>query len=388
MPPITRSIIAMRCGSGDDGVQSRPIRLTYVITDLEVGGVPLHLHRLATRLPRDRFSVRVISLADEGPVGRRLAEAGVPVFACRARSAMDLAAPAVLYRLLRKDPPDVLHALLFHANVAARLVGPLAGVPVARILCEIQTAECERTWHLIADNLTCRLCRLEVGNSPSVVEHLRRHAHIPRTRLRCMWGAVDADAFAGAEPISRAELGLPQDEPVVLWTGRLDPVKGFEEMLSAFAQVVRVRPANLLLAGEGAYRARIEELIGERGLTNRVHLLGVRHDVARLLHAANAFLFGSRTEGLPNAVLEAMAAGLPIVATAAPGCRDLLRHGVTGLLSPVGDVERLAHNLRAVLDDRRLADALGRSACRWVRDHADLAACVAHWTDLYASIAG
>lgn len=362
---------------------SRPITLTYVITDLEVGGVPLHLYRLATRLPRDRFRIRVISLAGEGPIGRRLVEAGVPVFACGARSATDVPALAALHRLLRQDRPDILHAMLFHANTAARIIGPLAGVPAARILCEIQTAECERLWHLAVDNLTCRLCRLEIGNSPSVVEHLRRRAHIPRTRLRCVWGAVDVDAFSQAQPITRAELGLPLDEPVVLWTGRLDPVKGFEEMLGAFARVVRGCPASLLLAGEGPYRPEIERLIARHGLTGRVRLLGARHDISRLLCGADAFLFCSRTEGLPNSVLEAMAARLPIVATSAPGCRDLIQHGVSGLLAPVGAVESLATNLLAVLTNRDLACHLGEAAHRWVREYADLRTWVETWIDLY-----
>lgn len=363
-----------------------PLRLALLITDLQIGGVPLHLFRLATSLPRDRFRVRVISLADEGPVGGMLREAGIPVTVCGARSVADLATLWRFWRTLRVDRPDILHALLFHANIAARIIGPLAGVPVRRILCEIQTAEVERTWHLTVDGLTCRLCAREIGNSPSVTEHLHRKAHIPRSRLTCEWGAVDVARFANAQPVAREVLGLAPDQRVIIWTGRLDPVKGFEEMLAAFARVRQSRPARLLLVGEGPYRPVIEQLIRQHRLSDDVLLLGQRADVPQLLKAADCFLFCSRTEGLPNALLEAMAAGLPIVATNVPGCRDLIAHGRTGLLARKGQVDQIAANLITLFDDADLARRLGREAYQWVSLNADASQLAVRWESLYGAI--
>ncbi len=357
--------------------------MTYLITDLEVGGVPLHLYRLATRLPRERFEVQVISLAGAGPVGRMLDEAGVPVAACGARSPRDPAALWRLGRLLKTNPPDVLHALLFHANMAARVVGPLAGISPRRILCEIQTAEIERKWHLKLDNLTCRLCRWEIGNSPSVVEHLRRHAHVPASRLRCEWGAVDVGAIRSAEPIPRSQLGWPADRPAILWTGRLDPVKGFEEMIEAFRLVLGRREAVLVLVGEGVYRPEIERLIRSSALEGAVLLMGQRSDVPRLLRSADLFLFCSRTEGLPNALLEAMAAELPIVATNVPGCRDLIEDGKTGLLAPARSPQAIADRVLTLLADPVLARRIAAGANAWVRARADLTGLAARWSQVY-----
>jgi len=364
----------------------RPIRVTYLITDLETGGVPLHLYRLARRLLPEQVRPRVISLADRGPVGDMLSRAGIPVLACGARSVRDLGALVRLWQLLRGDSPDVLHALLFHANVAARIVGPLAGVPTHRIVCEIQTVERERPWHLVVDNLTCRLCRCEIGNSVSVVEHLRRCAHIPASRLRCEPGAVDLSAIASAEPASRAELGLPDDEPVVLWTGRLDPVKGFEQMLGAFAELCADRPARFVLAGEGDERPAVEKLIRAHHLEDRVTLLGRRSDVPALLKMADVFLFCSRTEGMPNALAEAMGAGLPVVATDVPGCRDLVRHGQTGLLVPLDAIRATRRALGMVLDDAAQARAMGAAASAWVRRRLDVSDLAGRWTRFYRSL--
>jgi len=363
-----------------------PIRLTYLITDLKVGGVPLHLYRLATRLPRDQVQVRVISLADEGPVGVRLRQAGVPVQTCGARSALDVRALGRLWRLLRADRPDILHALLFHANIAARVVGPLAGVPIGRILCEIQTVERERRWHLVVDNLTCRLCRCEIGNSPSVVEHLHRRAHIPASRLRCEWGAVDVDAIATAAPAVREELGVGRGEALVLWTGRLDPVKGFEEMLAGFSMACKGQAVKLVLVGEGPYRSTVETLIREHGLDEQVLMPGRREDVPSLLRSADLFLFCSRTEGLPNAVLEAMAAGVPVVCTDVPGCRDLIRHGETGWLVRPGDPAAIARGLKMALTDEPSSRRMGRAAQGWVRQKLNSACWIPHWLALYRAI--
>jgi len=363
-----------------------PVKLTYLITDLEVGGVPLHLYRLVTRLPADRCQVRVISLAGAGPVGAMLRRAGVPVFACGARSAMDVVALWRLWRILRADRPDILHALLFHANMAARIIGPAAGLSPRQIVCEVQTAEYERRWHLKLDNLTCRLCRCEIGNSPSVVEHLYRRGHLPRSRLRLEWGAVDVETFASAEPVSRASLGLPADKPVVIWTGRLDPVKGFEEMLAAFARVVENHPAILVLVGDGPYRCTVERLICDYDLSAHVMMLGRRTDVPSLLHVADVFLFCSRTEGLPNALLEAMAAGLPIVATDVPGCRDLIKHKQTGLLASPGSVRDIAGHLGTLLRDQVSARRMGAQAQARVRAHADVRQLADRWVRFYAAI--
>ena len=239
-------------------------------------------------------------------------------------------------------------------------------------MCEIQTAETERRWHLILDNLTCRWCRCEIGNSPSVVQHLHRRAHLPKSRLHLEWGAVDVERFASADPASRAAFGLPTDKPVVIWTGRLDPVKGFEEMLAAFGRVLEEDPAHLVLVGDGPYRSMVEQLIHAYRLSTHVVMLGQRIDVPQLLNMADVFLFCSRTEGLPNALLEAMAAGLPIVATAVAGCRDLIKHKYTGLLASPGCFEDIATQLRTLLRDRVSARRMGFQAQAWVRAYADL----------------
>jgi len=365
---------------------STPIRVLMAITDLQVGGTPLDVLRLATSLPRDRFRVLVVPLADVGAVGERLQAAGIPVVPCNARSAHDVRALLRLYHTIRAFRPDIVHSLLFHANVAARLVAPAAGVPADRIVCSILTVERERPWHLRGETLTCRRCRWIVGNSPSVVDHLHRAARVPRSRLRLIRGAIDTAAVAAARPIPRRDLGLPEDAPLVLWVGRMDPVKGLDELIQACAMLRERVPIHVLLAGEGAYEPAVCRRIEALNAASFVHRLGRRDDIAALLATADLFAFPSRSEGLPTALMEAMAAGKPIVTTKAPGCRDLVRDGQTGLTVPVGDARALAEAMANLLQDEDLRRRLGTAAAAWARTHCDWPAALQQWVALYEEL--
>lgn len=337
--------------------------ILYVITDLEVGGVPLHLLRLAHAMRERGWRLAVISLAREGPVGERLRDAGIAVDSCAGRGGWDWRVISRLKRLIAEKRPRLVHSLLFHANLAARYACRSAGIPASRLLCEIQTVELERRWHLVIDALTYRRCRLTIGNSPSVIEHLARRARIPRERLHLIRGGIDPSPYASANPVDRDTLGIHDDDPIVLWVGRLDPVKGLDFLCDAFGRMVSGRPGHLILVGDGPERDKLRKRIeNEKQTRDHVHLLGRRDDVPALLRTADMFVLPSRTEGLPNAMLEAMAAGCPVVTTDVPGCRDLVTDGQTGLMVPFGDISRLAAALRVILDDSALAERLAHNA--------------------------
>jgi len=363
------------------------LRILQVITDLNTGGVPLHLLGLASWLHQRGEAVRVVCLAPPGPVSGLLAEHGVPTDACHATGWWDWRAVDRLTGVIREFHPDVVHSLLFHANVASRAACLLAGFDRRRLVSEIQTVEIERRWHLTVDRWTQALSRCIVGNSPSVIEHLAASAGVRRDRLRLIWGGVDTAAIAAAQPLDRTGLGLPSDQPVLLWVGRLDPIKGLDVLVEATSIVARQQPLHLLIAGDGPYRADLERLVAASGLSARAHVLGMRGDVPGLLRSADVFVFPSRTEGLPNALLEAMAAALPVVATDVPGCRDVVDSGRTGILVPVDDPAALAGAVLRALRDRAWAKSLGQAAAEHARRHHDRTACFQRYHSLYREIA-
>lgn len=358
-------------------------RILYVITDLNTGGVPLHLFRLALAVREQGFAPHVVSLAPVGEVGVTLADAGIGVQSCQARGPADVLVIGRLARLMRRVRPALVHSFLFHGNIASQLACVLAGISPHRLICEIQTVEIARRWHVCLGGMTHRLCRVVVGNSPSVVRHLHDDGGIAWSRLRCLPGGVPVDAYARAVPADRAELGVKAGESVLLWVGRLDPVKGLDELLAAFAQVRQRVPARLVLAGEGAYRVHLVRTIEALALRDHVALLGTRTDIPSLMRAADLFVFPSRAEGMPNALLEAMAASLPIVTTDAPGCRDLIEHGRTGWRVPVGDAAALRDGIVQLLADHDLASKLGTEAARVVEARYSQRVCTERCVRLY-----
>ncbi|MBN1514546.1 MAG: glycosyltransferase [Phycisphaerae bacterium] len=365
------------------------MKLLYLITDLETGGVPLHLYRLARSMRDGGHDVSVTCLSPPGPVSAMLEEAGIPTGACGARGAWDLRILPRLRGRIIQTQPDVVHAFLFHANVAARLLAGLGTFPRQRLICEIQTVEVERTWHLTVERYTHPWCRYVVGNSPSVVAHLARRAGVPPHRLVLVQGGIDAEPIRRARPIDRASLGLLAGAPVVLWTGRLDPVKRVDDLVLAAAQLVRQAiPLQLLIVGEGPEQPRLQELVGESGMSDHVHFAGRRSDVPRLLRMADLFVFPSRTEGLPNSLLEAMAAGLPIVATNVPGNCDVLTDGKTGLLVPPCQPYQLAAAMLKLLQNRSLAEELGAAASRAVSLRFQLRQTHRAYEELYVRTSG
>jgi glycosyltransferase involved in cell wall biosynthesis len=365
------------------------VKLLYLITDLETGGVPLHLYRLARSMRDAGHDVSVMSLAPPGPVSAMLDEAGIPTDACGARGVWDLHILPRLRRRLAQIRPDILHAFLFHANGVGRLFAGLGSFPKQRLICEIQTVEVERAWHLTVERYTHPWCRYVVGNSPSVVAHLARRAGVPPHRLVLVQGGIDPEPIRQSVPIDRASLGLNAEAPVVLWTGRLDPVKRVDDLILAATQLVRQAiPLQLLIVGEGSEQPRLQKLVGESGMTDHVHFAGRRSDVPRLLQTADLFVFPSRTEGLPNSLLEAMAAGLPIVATNVPGNRDVLTDGKTGLLVPPCRPYQLAAAMLKLLQNKRLAERLGAAASGDVGLHFQLRQTHRAYEKLYVRTSG
>ena len=368
------------------GFKLRERRLLYVITDLDVGGVPLHLLRLAPSVAQSGWHVRVVSLSPVGPVGDRLREAGIDVVSCNATGGRDWRVFGKLAGIIREYDPLVIHSFLFHANLACRFARLLCGFPGMRLICEIQTAEIERKWHLAVDRYTHWLSAFTVGNSQSVVDHLHEFARIPSGRLRLVPGGVNVDRISAANRLELAELGVAESDNVLLWVGRIDPVKGLDILLAALARIGESLPVKLLIAGDGEHRKAVEADVSKYSLQDRVIFLGRRNDVDRLCKSADLFVFPSRTEGMPNALLEAMAASLPVVTTNVPGCRDLVTDGQTGRLVEAEDVDGLAQAIVDAFGKPDHTQEMVERAEAFVRGEYAEQKCHQRYLDLYAQV--
>jgi glycosyltransferase involved in cell wall biosynthesis len=171
-----------------------------------------------------------------------------------------------------------------------------------------------------------------------------------------------APAAADARPAVRAELGIAADTPLIGIVARVDPGKGHEDTIAAFARVAAAHPAaRLLIVGDGTMRTSLEAMAAATGLGDRIQFTGRRPDVPRVLSALDIFIHPSRQDPCPLGVLEAAAAGLPVVAFAEGGIREIVADGETGLLSPPEDVDALAASLQRLLSEPELAQRMGRA---------------------------
>jgi glycosyltransferase involved in cell wall biosynthesis len=336
---------------------SEPLRVLQLITELRPGGAERIVYELARGLPRERYAVQVCSLRPAtGAVADWLSQADIRVHSLEVTGKVDFAARARLAKLLRAERIQVLHTHLFHANVLGRWAARPAGLPSdpplprggerTAVIGTVHIVERRfLPWRFWIERWTLRPRDVVICVSEAVRRFTAERGRIPATQLRVIWNGVDLSRFAAsAEPAYRAqaaaelrrELQLPQGTPLAIAVGRLDPQKGYPDLLVAWAHLARnarseVPSAVLAIVGEGSQRKRLERFIARHGLGDRVRLLGQRDDVPWLLAGADLFVSSSRYEGLALALLEALASGLPVVATAVESVPEVLT-GSAGIL--------------------------------------------------------
>lgn len=306
--------------------------------------------------------MRVACLMTGGGVADELQAAGIPVIWLEADRRGSARAAWALLQLLR-EPLDVLHTFLFHSNLMGRVVGAIARVPT--VVSERSVESNKAAWRLWADRLTWRLADRWTANSRQVARVLEQREGIDAHRIDTIPNGIDAAYFA--EVVSPAEFrsrtGIENTDRIVVCIGRLDPLKGQATLLQAFSDVIRNEPhARLCLVGDGPQRAALSRQAAELKLIDRVIFAGTIKDVRPALAAAELFVLPSNEEGLPGSVMEAQAAGVPVVATAVGGTAELVQHERTGLLVPARDPAALSDAIVRLLRDRDLAQRLAHAA--------------------------
>jgi len=359
------------------------IRLLHLITDLEVGGAPLFIKNLVCGFDSSRFDVRVACLAPEGPLARELREYGIPTHCLGARGAWDIRVFYRLAKLINQFRPDILHCTLVHANVTGRLVGRFCNVPY--IVATIQTAEQGKKWHLTAENLTCRLSDMTVCVSRSVHYHTHRFSNVPLSRLCVIPNAIDCGRFADARPVDPKEFNLSPDKKKIIFVGRLDPVKNIDILIRVMNTISQKLDVQLLILGDGPQRDFLEQLTRNLRLSHCIRFIGPRRNVEQWLKLADIFVLPSKWEGLSLSALEAMAVGVPIVASKTAGLTDIIQDGKTGLLVPPGDVQSLSAAVSRLINAPDFARRLAQAAQEHVRRNFSLKAIVLAHTHLYAN---
>lgn len=381
--------------------RSGPLRVAYV-TALIMGGSERQMMELAKRLPRDRFSVTFVVIGDRGPHAEVIESFGVPVMSLGASRQLGTPFPVFAGRVsgkvaryvtwCRQQRFDIVDAWLFHGYGLAAVTKPLTGVPILisgrRSLSDFKEdfGPLER----LVDAVARRASDAIVANSQSVIDDVVVREKVDPTRLRLIRNGVEIPAPMVEEVRAalRAGWGFSADDVVVACIANYKTGKGLEALIEIAARLRSVVPAaRYVLVGEGRLRPELTRRIAEHGLSTLVRLHGAELDARVLYGAFDVVVQASETEGLPNAVLEAAAAGRAIVATAAGGTPEALIDGRTGLLVPIRDAEALATALLAVVRDPDLRRQLGARAREHVAREFRMETFVARTGELYGELA-
>lgn len=374
----------------------RPLRVLELRTVRGTGGGPEKTILLGTaRTDPERYAVTVCYVRDERDpvfaIDQKARDLAVDYLEVRERSSFDPRIWRKLVEIVRERQIDIVHAHDYKTDILAWLLGRRTGViPLATAHGWTGHSPRERRLYYPADRWVLARFPHVIAVSSDIREVLRRAGADP-ARVTVVLNGIDPDAFRRtpqAVPQARAAFGVTSGDLVFGAVGRLEPQKEFATLISSFAPIAAAHPsARLLIAGDGSLRAALDDGIRGQGLTGRVRLLGHVADVPLLHHALDVFVQASSYEGTPNAVLEAMALGTPIVATDAGGTAELARDGAEALIVPSRDGRALTAAMTHVVERREAAAARATAARRRVETTLSFAQRQQHVERIYDRLA-
>jgi sugar transferase (PEP-CTERM/EpsH1 system associated) len=350
-----------------------PLTVAHVVLSLDCGGLERIVLDLLRTSRRRGQRAAVVCLERPGALAGRVEELEVQLVCIHKRPGLDWNAAGRAGEVLRRIGPDVVHThqagALWYVGGAARR----AGIPVIHTehgnhlgRTGSWLARWRRSWLWW---LAGRHARKFICVSAEIARELTARRIVPQDKVCVLPNGIDTDKFsARADAVGvRRSLGIAPQAPVVGTVGRLSEVKRQDLLLQGFARLKQRLPeARLLLVGDGPMRGPLEQLASELRLRDSVHFAGFQEEPAAYLQAMDVFALSSRSEGLPVSILEAWAAGLPVVSSAVGGVPEIIEQGRTGLLYPSGDAGSLAGRLGEVLSDQNLARTLAGAGQREV----------------------
>jgi glycosyltransferase involved in cell wall biosynthesis len=334
----------------------RRARIVFLLPSFDIGGAERVVLRTAAGLDRARFDPFVLAFVQGG--GRLMSELAAAGIAHHALKTSGGASPALVWyllRWLRQHRCDVLMTYMFHANLAGRLVRRIARVPA--LVCSERGLWEETPVRVALNRLTASLATVITTNSQEGVRVWARRLKLPVSDIRLIYNGVDPSSF-------HVPARVPGDEVIIGNLARLHPFKGHQTLLDGLARLDArpdLPPWRCLVAGDGA---ELDRLLAQRtalGLERRLSFIGHAQAPAAFLQSIDLLVNTSNTEGMPNAILEAMASGLSVVATAVGGTSEVIEEGVTGHLVPARDPDALADALAELVSDRAKRLAMGEA---------------------------
>lgn len=366
--------------------------ILFVSTGLGQGGAEAQLTRLAVRLKQRGWTVRVVSMLPPSAYTEVLSAAGVSISSLNMRRKIpDPRAVLRLAQIIREVRPALVHAFMIHANLLCRITRMVCPMPL--LICSarsIYEGGRLREW---AYRLTDPLSEVTTQVCQAGLERYICRRLVPAHKALYIPNGIEVEQFVPdveARRQMRRQLGV---EDAFVWgaVGRLEPPKDYPNLLQAFKQVVNTtyQKTCLVIVGDGSLRRTLQEQVELFSLQNHVHFLGSRIDVAKILQMLDAYVMSSAWEGMSNALLEAAAAALPIVATDVGDNRAIVLAEQSGYLVPPRDPEALAAAMQRLMKlstPQRIA--MGQAGRAHVAANYDIERVVDRWEQLYIQLLG
>lgn len=344
------------------------IKILFIITSSGIGGAEKMLYYTATGLNYNKYDVSVCSLKKKGEIAAYLEKQGIEVYCLhmggRERFLGWLSSIIALIRLfpyLIRIRPTIIHSFLFRANILARIAGYLTGVPI--VISSVRVMGGEKKYFHYVEMITSFMVDHYVAVSESVLRHIIDKSRISNEKISVIYNGVNIKSQDDLhEQNVKAPLTIENEDRILMTVGRLHEQKGHCYLIQAVSKVRKEFPkVKLLVAGEGEEENNLKKLVKSLDLTNEVIFAGLSSDIEGILPMAELFILPSLWEGLPNALLEAMAAGKPVVATNVGGIPEIVVHGETGILIPPRDPDALAIAIIDLLQNRLKAKDMGEA---------------------------
>lgn len=370
-----------------------PVTVVYLTDKLAYGGTPLQIVELALHLDRARFRPYMIALSQiEAAIRERLEQSNIQMECLEQANWVRVnALPAAwkLYRSLRRLAPEIVHTFLTTGNVLGAVLGTLARVPVI-VSSHRDLGGFDGKWITRMNFWTDRhLATSVTANSLAVREALAQRSNAPAETIRLLYNGIDLKKIETANRglAKRQELGLPPNALAIGVIANIRVAKGHQYLLEAFNRIAPHVPQACLLicgfAGDHDLMKTLQRLAAAGGAAGRVWFMNSRNDIPEMLHALDVVVSPSLSEGFSNAILEAMAAGKPVIATRVGGSPEQIIDGVTGLLVPPQDAGAIAQALLTLLRSPGLRREMGTAAQRHVQENFSVAIMARNHTRLY-----
>jgi glycosyltransferase involved in cell wall biosynthesis len=362
----------------------QPLSILLLQTDTHIGGTEMMNFRVWQALSARGHHVDVCCLDGIGPLDAQYRAAGYEPTYLESKQRSALRVLHDLRRVLREKQYDLVHIFGLRANLFGRIAAHAA--PNTRIITGQRSIDTWRKrYHNLLDRLTSRRVDHFIANSHAVARWLHETVGLSASRISVVHSGIDAKPFtSAARGTIRQAYQLPPGALIVTCVANLRPAKGHDMLLQALPALQPPRPTYLLLVGDGPLRAELEMQLPPSQC--QVHFLGHRTDVPAILADSDIFVLASAWEGLPGAVLEAMASGLPVVATDVGGVPELVVNGTTGLLVPAGDSAEMTAALDTLLNSPGLRAKMGHAGRERVAQHFTLAQSVTALEKIYFSV--